>query len=140
MNGLMTTTTEFPVFPVKETIDRAVSTIEAQRWDILARIDQAAHARKKGLELRPTELILFGNPEIGTLLMQDSDLAAIDLPMKVLAWKDEQGWVRIALISIRWLKQRHELTDEKILQAIDKVLARVCASAQKRGSVLREPH
>lgn len=68
MNGLTTATSDFTV---KETIDRMVSIIEAQDWHLFARIDHAAHARKKGLTLRPTELILFGNPVIGTLLMQD---------------------------------------------------------------------
>lgn len=127
MNGLTTATSEFPV---KETIDRMVSVIEAQGWHLFARIDHAAHARKKGLELRPTELILFGNPEIGTLLMQDCQRAAIDLPMKVLAWEDEEGQVRIAHNSMHWLTQRHGLTDEATLQIIGGVLAKVCASAQ----------
>ena len=63
--------------------------IEAQGWCLFARIDHAEHARKKGLDLRPTELVLFGNPRIGTRLMQESRLSAIDLPMKALAWEDE---------------------------------------------------
>ena len=129
MNGLNTMASEYPV---KETIDRMISIIEAQGWHLFARIDHAEHARKKGLELRPTELILFGNPKIGTLLMQDRQLAAIDLPMKVLAWEDEQGQVRIAHNSLQWLKQRHGLTDDTTLRAIDEILAKLCASAQTR--------
>jgi len=128
MNGLHITTS---AFSVKETIDRMVSIIEAQGWHVFARIDHAGHARKKGLTLRPTELILFGNPAIGTCLMQDCQLAAIDLPMKVLAWEDEQGQVRIAHNSMAWLRQRHELTDEATLQTIDEVLAKVRAGARK---------
>lgn len=127
MNGLNTAPS---AFPVGETIDRMVSIIEAQGWHLFARIDHAEHARRKGLELRPTELILFGNPEIGTLLMQDRQLAAIDLPMKALAWEDELGQVRVACNSMQWLKQRHGLTDEATIRAIDAVLAKVCASAQ----------
>ena len=127
MNGLKTATSEFPV---KKTIDRMISVIEQQGWHLFARIDHTEQARKKGLELRPTELILFGNPEIGTLLMQDCQLAAIDLPMKALAWEDEHGQVRIAHNSTKWLKDRHGLTDEATLQAIDEVLTKVCASVQ----------
>jgi uncharacterized protein (DUF302 family) len=130
MNGLNIATSEFAV---KETIDRIVSVIEEQGWHLFARIDHAEHARKKGLTLRPTELILFGNPEIGTLLMQDRQLAAIDLPMKALAWEDEQGQVRIAHNSLQWLKQRHGLSDAATLRVIEEVLAKVCASAQTRG-------
>ncbi len=129
MHGLTSATSEFPV---KETIDRMVSIIEAQGWHLFARIDHAEHARKKGLKLRPTELILFGNPQIGTLLIQDCQLVAIDLPMKVLAWEDVEGQVRIALNSIEWLKQRHGLTDEATLRVIDEVLSKVRASAQTR--------
>ncbi|MEO8418136.1 MAG: DUF302 domain-containing protein [Methylophilaceae bacterium] len=64
--------------------------------------------------------------------MQDRQLAAIDLPIKVLAWEDEQGRVRIAHNSLQWLKQRHGLTDDTTLQAIDEILAKLCASAQTR--------
>lgn len=124
MNDLNIAASELPV---KETIDRMVASVEAQGWHLFARIDHAEHARKKGLELRPTELILFGNPEIGTRLMQDRQLAAIDLPMKALAWEDEHGQVRIAHNSITWLKQRHGLTDEATLRAMAEVLAGVCA-------------
>lgn len=118
-------------FPVKETIDRMVSIIETQGWHLFARIDHAEHAQKKGLALRPTELILFGNPEIGTRLMQDRQISAIDLPMKALAWEDELGQVRIAHNSIAWLRQRHGLTDEVPLQAVNEVLTKICAGARK---------
>ena len=125
MHGLTTATSKFPV---KETIDRMVAVIDALGWHLFARIDHAEHARKKGLELRPTELILFGNPAIGTRLMQDRQQAAIDLPMKVLVWEDEHAQVHIAHNRMDWLKQRHGLTDTATLQAIDAVLAKVCAS------------
>lgn len=59
-------------------------------------------------------------------------MVAIDLPMKALAWEDAQGRVRIAHNSMQWLKQRHGLTDETTLRAIDEVLAKPCASAQTR--------
>lgn len=133
MNGVDIATSEFPV---KETIDRMVSIIEALDWHLFARIDHAEHAHRKGLKLRPTELILFGNPEIGTRLMQDRQLVAIDLPMKVLAWEDELGQVRIARNRIAWLEQRHGLRDEATLRSIDEVLARVCAGAREDPSAL----
>ena len=126
-DGLHTAMSELSV---REAVDRMISIIEVQGWHLFARIDHAEQARKKGLKLRPTELILFGNPEIGTRLMQEHQLAAIDLPMKVLAWEDEHGQVRIAHNTIQWLKQRHTLTDEATLRAIGEVLAKVCASVQ----------
>lgn len=68
MHGLKTSTSEVSV---ADTVERVVAAIEQQGWHLFARIDHAAQAGKKGLTLRPTELILFGNPEIGTLLMQE---------------------------------------------------------------------
>ena len=117
-------------FPVKEAVDRMVEAVEEEGWHLFARIDHAGQARKKGLELRPTELILLGNPEIGTRLMQDRQVAAIDLPMKVLAWEDADGTVRIAHNSMAWLEERHGLTDAATLRAIGEVLTRVCAAAR----------
>lgn len=127
MHGLKTTISNFPV---TETVDRMISILGEQQWHLFARIDHAEHARKKGLELRPTELILFGNPATGTLLMRDCQLAAIDLPMKMLVWEDEHGQIRIAHNTIRWLQQRHGLTDEVPLRAIDDILVKLCASGQ----------
>lgn len=122
MNGLTLATSRFPV---KETVDRMVAIIEAEGWHLFARIDHAGHARRKGLALRPTELVLFGNPAIGTRLMQENQQAAIDLPMKALAWQAADGQVRIAHNTLVWLRQRHGLTDEATLQAIDAMLTKL---------------
>lgn len=119
-------------FPVKATIDRMISIIEAQGRHLFARVDHAGHAPKKGLELPPAELILLGNPAIRTRLMQEHQVAAVDLPMKVLVWQDEHGHVRIAHNSMVWLKRRLRLTDEATLRTIDEILARVCAGVRTR--------
>src|SRR5699024_11882785 len=81
---------------VTEAVDRMVNQIEEEGWHLFARIDHAEEARKKGEGLRPTVLILFGNPEIGTKLMQDQQMSAIDLPMKALVWQEEKEQTRIA--------------------------------------------
>ena len=60
---------------------------------VFARIDHAANAAAVGLSLRPTEVVLFGNPKGGTLLMQDQQPAGIDLPLKALVWQDAEGKV-----------------------------------------------
>ncbi|MGP4015595.1 DUF302 domain-containing protein [Saccharopolyspora sp. 5N708] len=60
---------------------------------VFSRIDHADNAAKAGLELRPTELVIFGNPHGGTPLMQERQTTGIDLPVKVLAWQDENGAV-----------------------------------------------
>lgn len=126
MNELHTTTSDFSV---TQAINKMVETIEQESWHLFARINHAKEAEEKGLELRPTELILFGNPEIGTKLMQDQQISAIDLPMKALAWEEEEGQTKIACNSMDWLKERHNLTDEKTIADIDRVITKVCRAA-----------
>lgn len=77
--------------PVRETIDRLRDAVTGAGYQVFARIDHADHAARAGLELRPTELLIFGKPEGGTHLMQDRQTAGIDLPMKALAWQDAAG-------------------------------------------------
>lgn len=105
--------------------------IGKEGWHLFARIDHAKEAQKKGLELRPTELILFGNPEVGTLLIQDRQISAIDLPMRVLAWEDEGNHVHIAYNDLMWLKERHGLTDDETIDKISKVVENICRFGTK---------
>src|SRR5699024_8618460 len=113
--------------------DLMVDQIKDEGGRIFARIDHAKEARDNGLKLRPTELILFGNPKIGTKLMQDKQIAAIDLPMKALAWEDEEGKTRIACNDMNWLKERHQLTDDETLNTITAVVEKVCNAATKKS-------
>jgi uncharacterized protein (DUF302 family) len=120
-------------FSVSEAVSRMAAQIEREDWHLFARIDHAKEASGKGLELRPTELILFGNPMIGTLLMQCQQISAIDLPMKVLAWEDEDGRVHLTYNDPKWLKERFGLTDNETINKIAKVVEKVClAGSQKQ--------
>lgn len=123
MDGLKITTSNFSV---AETVNRIVAQIEKEGWHVFAHINHAKEARGKGLELRPTELILFGNPEVGTLLMQNQQISAIDLPMKALVWEDENAQIRVACNELKWLKERHKLSCDKTIGKISKVVEKVC--------------
>ena len=74
-----------------------------------ARVDHAAAAKAAGLELKPTEVLMFGNPKLGTPLMQANRLVAIDLPMKVLVWEDDVGKVWISYTPPSTLKARYKI-------------------------------
>lgn len=108
-----------------------VGQIEKEGWHLFARIDHAGEARKRELELRPTELILFGNPDIGTLLIQDQQISAIDLPMKVLAWENEDGQVHVAYNDMQWLRERHGLTDNETIDNIKQFVENICLAGCK---------
>jgi uncharacterized protein (DUF302 family) len=105
-DGLITVATSAPV---GETIDRLVETVTAAGMSVFARIDHAAGAAEVGMDLRPTEVVLFGHPRGGTPLMQDRQTAGIDLPLKALAWEDERGAVWLTTNDPRWLARRHGL-------------------------------
>src|SRR5258707_7517977 len=103
-NGLATLPSQSPA---SETMQRFVAAVTARGMTVFARIDHADGAAKVGMKLRPTELLLFGHPKGGTPLMLSRQTAGIDLPLKALAWQDENGDNLLTLNSASWLAQRH---------------------------------
>lgn len=92
---------------VKVTIDRFEAAAKARGLNVFARIDHAAGAQKIGKALRPTELLIFGNPQGGTPLMECAQTVGIDLPLKAFAWQDAGGAVWLAYNEPRYLMHRH---------------------------------
>ena len=117
----------------KETVERIISLIKEKELTIFSQIDHAAEAKLKGLSLRPTKLIIFGNPAIGTGLMKDQQCCGIDLPVKILVWEAASGKIWISYNSMSPLKSKHQLSEESnnILRKIEKVVAGICAEASK---------
>jgi uncharacterized protein (DUF302 family) len=95
-------------YSVAETADKLQSFLLAKGMKIFARIDQAAEAASVGLTLRPTILLLFGNPKAGTPLMDQFPSLAIDLPLKVLIWESD-GKTCVSFPSPEYLQKRHHL-------------------------------
>mgnify|MGYP002712068842 CR=1 FL=1 len=106
--GLITLRSENSV-PV--TLDRFEQAVRAKGMTVFARVDHAAGAQGVGLSLPPMQVLIFGNPKIGTLLMQSAPTAGIDLPLKVLAWEDSEGVVWLAYNDPAYLAGRHAITD-----------------------------
>jgi uncharacterized protein (DUF302 family) len=96
-------------FGPKETMNRLAAEVKAKGMTVFARIDHAAGAADVGLPLRPTEVLLFGNPKGGTPLMQAVQTIGIDLPLKALVWQDGSGTTWVSYNDARWLAQRHGL-------------------------------
>ena len=93
----------------KQTMDRLEAEIKAKGLTVFARIDHAAGAAQVGLTLRPTEVLVFGNARGGTPLMQSSQTAGIDLPLKCLVWQDEAGKTWLSYNEPGWIAHRHGL-------------------------------
>ena len=98
---------------------------------ILARIDHTAAAAQVGLDLRPTEVLIFGNPKGGTPIMQDAQTSGIDLPLKVLVWEDAEGKTWIGYNDPVWIGARHGVkTDaDPVLRAMRDKLALIVSVA-----------
>ena len=96
---------------VQTTLDRLERIVEDKGFTVFARIDHAAGAAKVGKKLRPTQLLIFGNPEVGTALMSSAQTAGLDLPIRVLAWEDESGEVWMAYTAPAALASRHGIED-----------------------------
>ena len=92
-----------------KTIDRLLSALAKRKLAVFARVDHAAGAASVGLQLRPTELVIFGNPQGGTALMQDQQSAGIDLPLKALVWEDSDGKTWLSYNDPNWIARRHSL-------------------------------
>ena len=94
-------------YSAPETMDRLVAVLQSRGMTVFARIDHAAEAEKVGLKMRPSQLVIFGNPKGGTPLMVAAPSVAIDLPLKALAWEDAGGKVWLGYNAPAWLKDRH---------------------------------
>ena len=119
-------------FGPKETMDRLVAEIGAKGLQVFARIDHAAGAAEVDLTLRPTELIIFGNARGGTPLMEASQTTGIDLPLKVLVWKDAEGKTSLSYNEPSWIIQRHHLGIKA--EIVDKLAAALRAIARKAAN------
>lgn len=97
------------MFSVKETINRLVLFLEQHGVTIYARINQQAEAEKAGIKITGLEFILFGNPKVGGPVMLENPLAALDLPLKIIAWEDKEQKVWYAFNDARYLQERYAL-------------------------------
>lgn len=117
---------------VEQTLDRFEKAVKGKGMTVFARVDHSGGAAKVDLELRPTQLLIFGNPKVGTLLMQSNQTAGIDLPMKALAWKDAEGQVWLAYNDPGYLVDRHAISDRApVVAKMRKALQAFSAAATR---------
>ena len=107
----------------KATMDRLESVVKEKGLNVFARIDHAAGAMKVGKTLRPTEVLIFGNPQGGTPLMECAQSAGIDLPLKALVWEDAAGQTWIGYNDPEYLAKRHDAGSCAVVPNMSKALA-----------------
>lgn len=104
-------------YSVKKTIDRLEGIIKKKGITIVTRWSHDMRAKKVGIALRPTELLIFGNPKLGSHFFTSQQTSGIDLPLKALAWKDQNGKVWLAYNDPRYIANRHHITDREEIVA-----------------------
>jgi uncharacterized protein (DUF302 family) len=106
-----TVTTKLSPWSVADTVSRFLALLASKGLKVFAVIDQSAEAKAVGLELRDTQLVIFGSPKAGTPVMVAAPLAALDLPLKVLVWADQEQ-TQVSYLAPAALATRYDLDDE----------------------------
>ena len=114
---------------VDETVERLKGILQAKGVTLFALIDHSGEAEKVGMKMRPTKLLIFGNPSAGTPVMLAAPSSAIDLPLKILISEDAQGKAWLSYNSPAYLQERHNLSPE-LLQNITAVQTFAIKAAQ----------
>lgn len=127
-NGLVTIEGGESVEATVACIERAIEDADPM---LIATVDHAENAASVGEDLRPTILLLFGNPAAGTPLMQETQSVGIDLPQKMLVWEDEDGEVNVTYNDPEYVATRHGIEgQEELLGMIGDALATLAESGQ----------
>jgi uncharacterized protein (DUF302 family) len=116
-----------------ETLERLKTLLAQKGIEVFAQIDHAAAARKVGLQLRPTQVLIFGNPKAGTPLMQSRQTVGLDLPLRALVWEDGDGKVWLTYRRVADLARRHQVRDrDEAVKGLDDGLAGLARAATAR--------
>ena len=102
---------------VDQTVENLKDILQSKGIKLFALVDHSGEAEKVGIKMRPTKLLIFGSPKAGTPLMLAAPSVAIDLPLKILVWQDDQGKAWVSFNSPEYLKERHGLPQD-VLQNI----------------------
>lgn len=104
-------------FSVKETLDKLEAVLKKKGIGVALRWSHDAKAKGVGIPLRPTELLIFGNPKLGSHMFTANQTAGIDLPLKALAWKDESGQVWLTYNDPAYIVKRHNIKNRSKIKA-----------------------
>jgi uncharacterized protein (DUF302 family) len=117
-------------FSLEETTDRLENILNEKGMTIFNQINHSDAAQKVGVELRKTQLIIFGNPKVGSPLMQCQQSVAIDLPQKAIIWEDDKSKVWISYNDPRYLGKRHNIIGcDEVITKVEKALSGITKTA-----------
>lgn len=116
---------------VTQTIEKIKNILSKKGLKVFSIINHKANAKKAGMKMNESQLIIFGNPKLGTKLMQNNIVAGLDLPMKILVYKDIDKKVKLVYRDGTWLKGEHNLNLDKLTSKVDNALNKITNKAIK---------
>ncbi|MCP3851970.1 MAG: DUF302 domain-containing protein [Gammaproteobacteria bacterium] len=111
-NGLIIKSSDYDV---AQTLDRFETIVKKKGITVFVRVNHAQGAKSVDVEMAPSEVLIFGNPKLGSPLMLSKPTAAIDLPLKAIAWEDKEGKVWLAYNTPAYIAKRHGITDKQVV-------------------------
>lgn len=117
---------------VEETVDRIESQLKALNIPVFAKFDHSKNAQSVNMQLRPTQVIVFGAPAVGTPLMELNPAIAIELPLRIAVWEDENKKVWMAFPQMKPLSERYKLQNNPAIEKMQKLLEKLVIQAGKK--------
>ena len=116
---------------VDKTVENIKQILNKKGLNIFAIVDHKANAKKVNMDMNECKVIIFGNPKMGTKLMNNNMLSGLDLPLKILVYKDTNNKVKVAYRDGSWLKEEHSLTLDKLTNKVTNALDKITNKAIK---------
>ncbi|MDA3909286.1 MAG: DUF302 domain-containing protein [Sulfurimonas sp.] len=114
---------------VDKTVKNIKKIVKEKGLSVFATINHEGNAKMIGMNMRPSKMIIFGNPKLGTILMKQDMRVGLDLPLRILVYKDKQGRVKMAYRDGSWLEQRHVINVPKKINKINKGMDKITTKA-----------
>jgi uncharacterized protein (DUF302 family) len=122
--------TRISTHSVEDTLNKLEMIVTGKGFSVVARVNHAKAAESTGQQLKPTEVLIFGNPKVGTALMKSNPAIGLDLPIKVLVWENDEGVVTIAYNDPAWMVSRYAIEDrEAVVKKMTGALAKFTEAA-----------
>lgn len=121
-------------FAVSHTADRFVGIVKKKGMKVMAHIKHDKGAKSVGIDIKPTELVIFGNPKIGAPMIACTRSIGIDLPQKLLVWEDDDGQVWMSYNDPVYIADRHQLKDD-CRGGLQKVAGALAKLSKKAGGM-----
>ena len=118
-------------YSVDETVKNIKNILDKNGVTIFGLVDHKANAKSVAMDMDEAKVIIFGNPKMGTKFMQENTLSALDLPLKVVVYKDKDKNVKVAYRDGSWLKDQYDLTNDKLTNKLSNILNKITDKATK---------